>query len=348
MSLRIDVLTVGGSPQGVVETDIYGDNEDQIGIGGAENSFFTMARAWTELGHRVRFYNNPRKFGASCFEQLNEVDFDPKEDRDILMFFRGPNSIANGAKGKTVWWSTDQNTVGNYRDFSVQVDQIVTISPFHAEYFKNQYGITDTITIDLPVRGYDYDNQNYTKDPMKILYCSVPERGLEALVPIWERITEAMPEAQLHITSDHRLWDRRYPANISANYRLMYAKFPNVTYHSAIKRRDLVKLQLESSIHLYPLTYPELFCIACAECQYAGAYPITSNGWALATTNMGYLSPHHPTTRAGQTDLAMNTINYLRNPKSLKPLQDYVKSMAHRRFAISNIVKQWDRLVFNG
>jgi glycosyltransferase involved in cell wall biosynthesis len=279
---------------------------------------------------------------------LNEEDFDPKEDRDILIFFRGPNSKGIDAKGKKIWFSCDQATVGSYKSLAAEVDKVVTISPFHAEYFKNQYGIENTITIDLPVRHYDYDNVDYVKDPMKILYCSVPERGLEALVPIWERITEAIPEAELHITSDHRLWDRRYPANISANYRLMYAKFPNVTYHSAIKRRELVKLQLESSIHLYPLTYPELFCIANAECQYAGAYPITSNGWALASTNMGYLSPHHPTTRAGQVDLAITTLSYLRNPETLKPLQKYVHDMARRRFSIDNIVGQWDRMVFNG
>ena len=56
--LSIDILCNDGSPLGTHYSDIYGEN-GRIGLGGAELALHTLCDGWTEVGHRVRLYNNP-------------------------------------------------------------------------------------------------------------------------------------------------------------------------------------------------------------------------------------------------------------------------------------------------
>src|SRR3990167_9125269 len=163
MTLHIDVLCgdSSGSSLGVCESTIWGDRF-RGGVGGSELALLTMCRLWHDEGHKVVLYNNPWSIngvgGTSEFEQRPIHAFSPGDNRDILIIFRTPNPKAVPAKGKKIWWSCDQYTVGDYRHFSSFVDKIVCISPFHARYFEEVYGITNTIVIDLPVRLQDLDS----------------------------------------------------------------------------------------------------------------------------------------------------------------------------------------------
>ncbi len=206
--MKIDILARDGSPLGVDCLDIYGEMS-RVGVGGAELGILTLMEGWHKAGHDVTFYNNPIRAGGSPFKQLPIFLFDPQEDRDILIIFRSPNPLCYNAKGKKVWFSTDQYTIDNFAKFARKVDKIVTISPFHAQYFKDTYQIEDTITIDLPVRIQDYkldEDAQECKVPNRLIYCSVPDRGLAILAQAYPRIKQEIPDASLVITSDYRLW----------------------------------------------------------------------------------------------------------------------------------------------
>lgn len=345
MTKRIDILTVEGSPRFVTEKTIYGDGV-QLGVGGAELALLTMCRAWKEHGYDVHLYNNPREPNASCFAQHSQNEFDPNQDRDILIYFRGPNRLGLDAKGKKVWWSCDQYTIGDYRQLALEVDNIVTISTFHAEYFKNNYGITDVDVIDIPVREWDYTGLYVERNPMQVLFCSVPDRGLLQLAPIWDKVVKEVPEAQLFITSDWRLWDSKTSTSAVQQYRLAFAGLRNVNYLSLVSREELVKLQLQSSIHLYPCIYEELFCISVAETQYAGCFPITSSVGALSTTNMGLKTQYPPTTEEGKNWLVENTINVLTDPNFAKINRNGIGRIARQRFGIKEAIEIWDTVFF--
>lgn len=337
--MKIDILVNDGSPLQITERTVYGDSK-QIGVGGAELALLTMCRAWSEAGHIVRLYNDPREHGVSKFEQLHRNLFQPQEERDYLIIFRSPNSMSYGACGKKIWWSCDQFSVGDFREFSKTVDKIVTISPRHAEYFKKHYDIQNTVTIDLAVRGYDYQ-QPTEKNMKQVIFCSVPDRGAEQLASIWGQITAAVPDVKLVITSDWRLWSKDCPSSLTNKYRLDFAQFDNVSYHGAISRAEMCKLQQQSAIHLYPCTYDELFCIAVAETQYAGCYPITTSKGSLKTTNMGFQSDY-------LSDLADMTIRLLQNPNQLIDAQQIVQFAARERFSLERILEQWNQNIFCG
>ena len=171
--LRIDILCNDGSPLNTCLDDIYG-KRNRIGLGGAELALHTVCEALHNNGHRVKLYNSPQTSGGSPYGQYPVDTFLPHEDRDILIIFRSPNHRSMEAKGRKIWWSCDQFTVGNFAEFAPTVDKIITISPYHANHFKTIYDIENTITIDLPVRMQDYE-QTVRKIPHRMIYCSIPD-----------------------------------------------------------------------------------------------------------------------------------------------------------------------------
>lgn len=346
--MKIDVLCHDGSPLGVTEASIDG-SDGRTGVGGAELALLTMCRAWQYYGNDVTLYNNPNNPLASTFKQRSIDDFDPASDRDILIVFRSPfPEKTAGAKGKKVWWSTDQHTMGDFREVAGEVSKIVTISKRHAEYFKSMYGISNTVTIDLPVRTWEYQKlYNVTKQSHRCIFTSIPDRGVMELHAIWPLIVREIPDASLVITSDWRLWAEWQTEEAVRPYRLAWARHPNVEYRAAIKRSELIAIQESADLHLYPCVYDELFCIAVAESQVAGTFPVTSDMGALGTTNMGRIIHGHPSDPKWVEIFVKNTVELLTDPK-LQQKQEWIQEVARKRFSVETILSQWDDKVFNG
>lgn len=339
--MNIDILASDGSQRLVTSKTIWGDKW-QIGVGGAELALLTMCEEWTRRGDTVRLYNDPRE-SNDCFEQLPIQDFHPGENRDALVIFRSPNVKAIPAKGLKVWWSCDQFTQGNFQRFARFTDRIVTISPFHAQYFQDTYGISGTVVTDLPVRVHDYPEERPEKIPHRFLFSSVPDRGLEQLWRIWPLIRQEIPDAEVVITSDYRLWGAGAPLN--EQYRVRWMARDGFVFLGAVKRERLIEEQLKASIMAYPCTYDELFCIAVAEAQYAGVYPITTTKGALQTTNMGTLVNWNANDRRGDSLFVELIVKTLTNP-SFPGAAMAIQDKAAERFHPDTILRHWDTEVF--
>ena len=340
--LLIDVLCNDGSPLGVTLADVYGNN-GRLGVGGAELALLTMCEAWHNAGHHVRLYNSPTHMGLSPFEQYPVDTFLPKDERDILIVFRSPNHRILHANGKKIWWSTDQFTVGDFRQFESKVDQIVTISPFHDNFFKETYGIENTTIIDLPVRMEDYDHE-IEKVEHRMIFCSVPDRGLDILARAYPGIKRQVPDASLVITSDYRLWGVQDARN--ERFIQRFLGMDGVRFLGAVQRMEMVEEQLKAEVMAYPCTYDELFCYAVAECQVAGAYPVTTSKGALITTNMAYQVPgeaENPHWLSSFIDAVVSTIT----SKSLKVTSEFNQAEARERFSLERIMKEWDKVMEN-
>jgi glycosyltransferase involved in cell wall biosynthesis len=344
--MKIDVLCNDGSPLGVTLLDLWGEGQRGIGVGGSEYALLTMCEAWQNSGHTVRLYNNP--LGAfKVFEQLPIDAFRPKDKtRDVLITFRSPNEKSIVADGLKVWWSCDQYTVNDYAVFAQYMDKIVTISSFHSTYFSLTYGINNSIPIDIPVRVQDFERAEVIKTPYRLIFTSVPDRGLHLLRDAWNRIKKEIPETSLMITADYRLWGLHEPRN--ERYRQQWIGQEDVVFIGAIPRRRLILEQLTADIYAYPNIYEELFCVSCAEAQACGAYPITSGVGALQTTNMGTIIEGNPQDgRSGFLKKFSNEIiDSLSSREALALRQKAVKKKAIERFRPENILRQWDEKVF--
>lgn len=351
---KLDVLCSDGSPLGVSSKSVYGQ-DGRIGVGGAELALMTFCEGFHDKGYNVTLYNNPKNDKDSRFEQRHIGSFDPKEDRDLLIVFRSPNGLVENSKGYKVWWSCDQSTIGDFRDFARRVNKIVTISEFHSDYFRAMYGISDSIPIDLPIRIEDYgryDELNHyevkprDKIPYRCIFTSIPDRGLMQLYPAWEQISAAVPEASLVITSDWRLWDPNLPGNIAQEFRLRFSNQNGVIYRGAIPRRDLVAEQEKAQLHLYPCVYDELFCISVAESQVAGAVPVTSDVGALKTTNMGVHVVGNPYDKKWTAAFVEQVVELLRDQVKLEKLGSKIQIKALKRFDPDEVLGKWESIFF--
>ena len=339
MSLRIDVLCGGGSPDGVTPNDLYGRN-GRVGVGGSEYDLLTLCEGWHKRGHEVTLYNNPKN-ADRIFEQRTTESFDKNAERDILIVNREPNQKAYKAKGKVIFFSCDQYTVGDFAHFAGLVDQVVSISPFHSAYLASQYGINDSTVIDLPVRSWEYETK-FEKVANRLIFTSVPDRGLALVAEMWPRLQKQIPDISLVITSDYRLWGSASPMN--EQYVKKFIQAGNVQFLGAVPRERLIEEQLKAQIHLYTNVYDELFCISVAESQVAGVLPITSDIGALATTNMGVLIKGNPADNL--STFVEKTVEYLKNP-SLAAIQYQLSEKAKERFSLDKILDIWEKQAFN-
>lgn len=345
--MNIDLLCHDGSPLGIGMQDLWGAGRRGIGVGGSEYALLTMCEAWSNAGHRVRLYNDPLDPRGSPFGQFPIDQFQIKDkSRDVLITFRSPNEKSIVADGLKVWFSCDQYTVSDYAKFAPHMDKIVCISDFHKDYFQRVYNIQDAVAIDLPVRTQDFADMEVEKEPKRLIFTSVPDRGLKFLRDSWMGIKAAHPDASLVITSDYRLWGLHEPRN--ERFRAHWIGVEDVIFLGAVQRAKLIEEQLKADIYAYPNIYEELFCVSCAEAQASGAYPITSGIGALKTTNMGTIVPGDP--QDGRSAFLKyfkkEIIELLDNSDVLKLKQEDVKKRAIERFNVDNILKQWDEQVF--
>lgn len=306
------------------------------GTGGAEAALILLTRELAKRGWTVDVYNLPETIG-----EQNGVNYIPLPDfkfydyADIAVIWRVPvgqiDKINSPCK---IFFSCDQQTGGDFMvDILPFVDKVITISPFHRDYFDKRYMPENDYleTIDLGVAWKDYA-QPLPKEKNKLLFCSVPKRGLIHLKEIWKYIKKRVPEAKLYITSDYTLWGAD-PLN--EDEKGYFAGDKDVHFLGKVSRKELVKHQLTSEIMVYPCDYDENFCISAAECMAAGCYPVTSTYGALATTvgEDGSLIKGHPRNDSFRRDMAEEVIRLLLNPKELAEKQKNVREVAKKKYA---------------
>ena len=343
--MKIDLLCEQqfGSTHGVTEKTIWGD-DGRIGVGGSELALLTLCSEWQKAGHEICLYNNPREPNGSSFEQRAVNAYKPRDPRDVLIVVRSPNPRAVETKNcLKVWWSCDQYTRGSFKDFRKEVDKLVGISPMHREYFRQVYQIDDMIVIDIPIRLDDYLNKDIERIPNRLLFSSVPARGLDNVYRMWSMILKRCPDAHLVITSDYRLWG---VGASNQHFRTKWQDKENYTFLGAVTRDKLIEEQLRADVLFYPSNYEELFCLSVAESLVAGSYPITSGTGSLPTTNMG-------TVIGVDSDNAQNDITFInvltgflndREVLERHRLEAQIKAMY--RFNPKNIIDQWEKEVF--
>lgn len=348
MGLEIHLLCNDGSPMGITPLDIEGR-----GVGGAELSMMTLMEVFAKRGHEVRVFNDPSKPGEYGGVQYLPVRaYNDRTPRDALIVFRSPNKRYHPDQmPKTVrkiWWSTDQYTIGSFKELAGQVDYVVTISPFHSNYHHQRYQIAfDKMGyIDLGVRTWEYQDE-VEKIEGRLIFCSIPDRGLPILHAAWPLIKRDAPMATLAITSDYTLWGTG-PNN--AAHRLSWAGADDVQFLGKVPRSRLVKLQQQAEIMAYPSVYEELFCISAAECQVAGAMPITSDVGALLSTNeFGIIIPGSPKMASWVDAFASRIVSLLTTEKEyLQTRQDSMRLGARQRFDWDVIADRWEELFEEG
>lgn len=329
------------------------------GLGGAEAGLVGLTETLVKFGHEVHVWNTPLE-GEGIYDGVEYHDvsnFDLFAPYDIFVCFRNPFvELPYIQANKKLWWSTDQLTTLDYGlDIKPFVSHSIVISEFHRQYHINTYGFDPAkiTAIDLGVRTQDYDRA-VPKVKNRLLYSSVPSRGLEYLADIFPRIRYEFPDAELYVSSDFSIWGHGVGAH-NQEYKDMFSGMDGVHFLGKVPRSELIDLQLSSDLLVYPnapsnKAHAELFSVSLAEAQVAGAIPITSYFGGLQTTVIrpeGFfvkdyddetMHPDNPR----YSDKFVYAVNVmLQDRVQLNDTQKSLATKARMRFNWNTVTNQW-------
>jgi hypothetical protein len=184
------------------------------GLGGFEASLVLLTRQLSLRGHVVEIYSNSDVEGVFHGVRYRNLSrFNKNEQCETLILFRSAWPGLADAKAKAkVFWSIDTDWADWDETVFPYINQVLCISPFHRDFIQDHCKkvVPESLRLlELGVVGSDYFEEAPDAIPPKpgnrMIYCSLPDRGLINLVRLFPRVRTVVPEAQLVITSDFSL-----------------------------------------------------------------------------------------------------------------------------------------------
>jgi glycosyltransferase involved in cell wall biosynthesis len=284
---------------GVTPEPIYGGMINDMGVGGVETTYLELSEELAKAGKNVFLFCNttePHIYKGVYYIPFTQINDYWKINPDIIITSRwfDPFYIENTAK-KIIWFQDAFFGIPEGKpDLFTLADLVVCSSQWHKDYICERLGRAikpeKLKIIPLGIRKKLFE-QVIARDPNKVLYSSNPDRGLEQLIDMWDRITERIPNIQLTVTygweglktwSGNSDWHDSIKRLQTKCYNKM-EQHKNISFTGRITKVKLAREMLSSSILVYPNNFWETFCLTALESQAAGTPIITTNIGALST-----------------------------------------------------------------
>lgn len=299
LSQNDESIVITCPPNGLYEWDeeIYKTK----GMGGSETAAIEMARNLKKLtGRPVKVFNKRDKPMVAD----SGVEYLPANGIPEYMMHHKPKMhIAwrhnfKTTDAKTYLWCHDlvTPTVESVQNF----DKIMCLTPFHKRYVRSMQGIKDD-KVFVTRNGINparfIEKSAHPKDPMKIVFPSSPDRGLDRAIQCLDLVREKYP-VQLHVFYGFENLYKSGPqmSELADKLKAMIKEREWITYHGFTEQDKLMEHFKTASIWLHPANFIETFCITALEMLSCGVYPITRTLGALQDTlgaaardNMAYL-----------------------------------------------------------
>ncbi len=328
------------------------------GLGGSETAFIQMTRALARRGYRVLAFNScdyAGEYDSVAYHPFSQsLPLLAREYFDVFVvsrfsaFFNLPLSA-----GLKVLWNHD--TLDNPRELRLihdEVDLFLVLSNFHKDNFLLRLPQLDDRLV-VTRNGLDFDLLDNSavpeRDPLKMIYASRPERGLKILLEdIWPRLHRWNPELKLHICGYDLKLDNLPPdlARVYQRVAELEGSTPGLVLLGWLSKKEYYRHLSQSSLMLYPSTFPEISCIAALEAQALGVPVLTSDAFALSET---VLSPRtkvsgKPGSAVYVNDYVERAIGLLSRPGELEAIGRESRQGIRSRYGWDRIAAEWDRL----
>lgn len=228
--------------------------------------------------------------------------------------------------------------------------KIVFVSNWQMNEFVNKLNIPYSNkfhVIENPIEPLQL--QEKSKEEIRLIYFSTPQRGLGILVPVVEKLVEKYPNLHLDVFSSFAIYG--WP-DADKQFEPLYDEIrnhPNMTYHGFTDQETLRSHLEKAHILAYPCIWKETSCRVLIESMSAGLLCVHPNLGALSDTSGGLTSMYqfdqdvnmHANMFYTYLDQAIARVNEENVQKYLK----FVKAYADTRFNLQNISFQWKTLL---
>lgn len=193
--------------------------------------------------------------------------------------------------------------------------RIVFVSYWQRQQYINRYKIPYSKTVVLQNAIEPIANHEKPTTTTNIIYHTTPHRGLNILVPVFQKLCETRHlHLDVYSSFDIYGWPER-----NEPYKKLFElieKDPNMTYHGS-KTNDEVREALKKAhIFAYPSVWPETSCLSLIEAMSANCVCVHSDLAALPETSAFWtiMYPYHEDIQKHATnfyialDTALNAI----------------------------------------
>ncbi len=331
------------------------------GIGGSEESVIRLARIWQKSGWKVTVYNN-------CGIESKEYDgvkyvpfweFNPKDKTDVFISWRDPLifDYEINAPVKLL----DLHDVPNLLDYTTKRIKNITKIMVKSVFHRNLLPTIPNRKIAIVGHGVDPTEfeGNVPRGTHQVVYTSSYDRGLEHLLDIWPDVLKEVPDARLMIAYGWDLFDKIQGGNKErmAWKEKMVEKMahPSINELGRLSHKEVAKLMKSSDVFAYPCHFAEIFCIAAAKAQMAGAIPVvtTSDSCLKETVGIGLqvsgtldeskmLEPGAATPAEVLAKYKEELIKFLKDDKLRSDVREQAVKYARETFDWSKVASRWE------
>jgi glycosyltransferase involved in cell wall biosynthesis len=167
--------------------------------------------------------------------------------------------------------------------------KIVAVSDWQMQMYNMVLGVpyNESIVLKNAITPIDIKEKQYD-GTVRIIYHTTPHRGLELLVPVFEKLCERHDDIQLDVFSSFSIygWEQR-----DEPYRAVFERckaHPKINYHGAVSNERIREELKRSHIFAYPSIWPETSCLAAIEAMSAKNIVVCPNYAALPETTAGF------------------------------------------------------------
>lgn len=226
-------------------------------------------------------------------------------------------------------------------DWQYQRYQLIHGVPYNQKSIVLESGIE-------PASEQVFDMKDNEK--IRITYTSTPQRGLDILVPVFEKIAETNPNIHLDVFSSFKIygWD-----DYDLQFEPLYDRIrnhPQMTYHGFVPNADLKAYLNTAHIFAYPSIWIETSCRAMLEAMSAGLVCVHPNYGALAETSGGLniMYQGDNTDKVAHANIfathLASAIKFV-SDNNHEPMVRFNKVFADSRYNIDRIKNVWEMML---
>ncbi len=274
---------------------LWDENElKNRGIGGSETAAIRMARELHKLsGKKVRVFmerNEDLEIDGVVYVSNLKMrqyfkEFEPKAHiawRHNVKMTHAPTFV----------WCHDLCV--SEIEHNDRFEKILALSEFHKSLLMHTFRVPEekiSVTrngIDLEkFEGIDFSK----KDPLKLVYSSSPDRGLDNAINVVKKAREVGGlDFKLHAFYGLENMSKLGMHDEVARLKRLIKDNPWVIYHGNVQQNELMNHFKDASIWLYPTNFLETFCITALEMLACKVHPLVRSYGALPNTLAGTVS----------------------------------------------------------
>jgi glycosyltransferase involved in cell wall biosynthesis len=211
---------------------------------------------------------------------------------NLILSFIDPK-LVDSTRINVVWQHlyTDQAAVQGmlYPQITDNIDHFVYVSNWQLEQFKTQFDLDQYSNFVIKNAIEPIEFKVKPKDRLRLIYTSMPDRGLEVLLESWRIMNRK--DVELVIYSSNIIYGKSYSDSRQGLYDKLFNTCrldPNISYKGFGINQAVRKALQESHILAYPSVYPETSCLAAIEAGAAGCKIVTTDFGALPETCAGW------------------------------------------------------------